>query len=325
MTGQQEPSPGETHVISQDLLVDSSDPDSSADHVDRHSLTTSLSPSIKEFRHEHGRRYHSFEESQYWLPNDDIEIARLDILHHIWKLCLAGSLQISPIPEDVKDVLDVGTGTGVWAIEFADLHPNSTVLGTDLSPIQPEYMPPNCSFLVDNAEAEWVFDRKFDFIHGRMLLMGIHDWPRFFKQAWDNLNPGGFLEVSNPEFPVCSANQGFDPESPFMKWSSLIREAAGKDGIDTLIVRKHKKMLEDQGFVNVNVQPLKWALGSWPKGGREKTIGEWTLENNRAFTKPSAMALFTKKLGWEKDDVEKFVDEALTDMDNRKKHYYWQM
>lgn len=155
--------------------------------------------------------------------------------------------------------------SGQWAIEFADLHPECAVVGTDLSPIQPEYMPPNCSFIVDNAEAKWVFENKFDFIHGRMLLMGIHDWRRVFKQAWDNLKPGGFLEVSNPEFPVCSAEKDIDPESPFYKWSSLIRDAAEKNDINTLIVRKHKQTLEDQGFVSVKVQGLKWALDSWPK------------------------------------------------------------
>lgn len=34
--------------------------------------------------------------------------------------------------------LDIGTGTGIWAIDFADEHPETTVIGTDLSPIQPD-------------------------------------------------------------------------------------------------------------------------------------------------------------------------------------------
>jgi methylase of polypeptide subunit release factors len=31
---------------------------------------------------------------------------------------------------------DVGTGTGIWAIDFADQYNNAEVTGTDLSPIQ---------------------------------------------------------------------------------------------------------------------------------------------------------------------------------------------
>jgi len=34
-------------------------------------------------------------------------------------------------------VLDIGTGTGIWAIDYADAHPDSSVIGVDLSPIQP--------------------------------------------------------------------------------------------------------------------------------------------------------------------------------------------
>jgi methylase of polypeptide subunit release factors len=39
---------------------------------------------------------------------------------------------------NVKRVLDVGTGTGIWAIDYADEHPDTQVVGVDLSPIQPD-------------------------------------------------------------------------------------------------------------------------------------------------------------------------------------------
>lgn len=43
-----------------------------------------------------------------------------------------------------KRVLDVGTGTGIWAIDYADEHPEAKVIGVDLSPIQPDlYSPPS--------------------------------------------------------------------------------------------------------------------------------------------------------------------------------------
>ena len=286
---------------------------------------TPASSSHGEFRTENGRRYHAFEDRQYWLPNDDIEINRLDLQHYIWKLSFNGRLHISPTPNDVQRVLDVGTGTGQWAIEFAKAHPSTQVVGTDLSAIQPESMPSNCSFAVHNAESDWSFENKFDFIQGRMLLMGIHDWPTFFKKAWNSLNPGGWLEVSNPEFPVGCADDVVQAESPFLVWSQHIREAAGKDGIDTLIARKFGSMIEDQGFVNICEEPLKWPIGPWPRGDKEKNVGHWVLMNSRAFISPSALGLFTKKLNWPKEDVEKLIESALDDMEDRTKRYYWQM
>lgn len=72
-----------------------------------------------------------------------------------------------------------------WAIQFADDHPSATVLGIDLSPIQPNSLPTNCSFRVDNVEADWIPDERYDFIHSRAMLGGFKDWPRFFKQAFE--------------------------------------------------------------------------------------------------------------------------------------------
>ena len=66
------------------------------------------------------------------------------------------------------------------------------MLDTDLSRVQdrasPELWaskPENVELMVHNAESEWYLgDRKFDFVHGRMVMMGIRDWPAYFKRAW---------------------------------------------------------------------------------------------------------------------------------------------
>lgn len=67
---------------------------------------------------------------------------------------------------------DIGTGTGIWAIEFSEAFPNAHVIGTDLSRIQPDVEDslPNCHFVRDDAEDEWIFDHAFDYIHLRMMV-----------------------------------------------------------------------------------------------------------------------------------------------------------
>lgn len=40
--------------------------------------------------------------------------------HHIYRLMLGGELYLAPIPKSPARVLDLGTGTGIWAMDFAE-------------------------------------------------------------------------------------------------------------------------------------------------------------------------------------------------------------
>lgn len=53
------------------------------------------------------------------MPNDEVEQERLDFYHHIFLLLLGGKLYTAPL-DNPQRVLDVGTGTGIWAIDFAE-------------------------------------------------------------------------------------------------------------------------------------------------------------------------------------------------------------
>jgi len=45
---------------------------------------------------------------------------RLDIIHHIYLLMLDGKLVRAPISDGIQRILDIGTGTGIWAIDAAE-------------------------------------------------------------------------------------------------------------------------------------------------------------------------------------------------------------
>ncbi|KAF2429240.1 hypothetical protein EJ08DRAFT_671167 [Tothia fuscella] len=121
------------------------------------SETSSLRSEVFEYVYENGRRYHSYRQGAYWGPNDEQAQDNLDLYNHIFAMSLNGRLYLAPIDSHPQRVLDIGTGTGIWAMDFADAHPSASVSATDLSPIQPDKVPPNLEFFVDDFTAPWTF------------------------------------------------------------------------------------------------------------------------------------------------------------------------
>lgn len=109
-----------------------------------------------------------------------------------------GKLLFAPAT-NVNRVLDLGTGTGIWCIDFADSHPEADVKGIDLSPIQPSFVPPNCRFEVDDFNLEFLDENKFELIHARDLIGCIPDGPTFYRKCFNALAPGGWLDVTEFE------------------------------------------------------------------------------------------------------------------------------
>ncbi|EXL64771.1 hypothetical protein FOPG_18975 [Fusarium oxysporum f. sp. conglutinans race 2 54008] len=151
------------------------------------SSTASLRSSILDYRHENGRTYHRFKDGKYNLPNDERENERLDLQHYLFLLTFDNKLGLAPpnLPgSKVERVLDVGTGTGIWAIDFADDHPEAEVLGIDLSPIQPRFVPANLEFQIDDIDEEWNYSAPFTCIHSRMMNMSIQNWEDYLRKAF---------------------------------------------------------------------------------------------------------------------------------------------
>lgn len=303
------------------------DNDSSLDTDSIASSTTSLSSSVLKFREENGRTFHAYKDGLYAFPNDEPEKDRLDLQHHIFALTFDGKLFTAPIPEKqvLHRVLDIGTGTGIWAIDFADEHPESVVLGVDLSPIQPSFIPPNLSFQVDDVEAPWTYTEKFDFIYSRMMIGSLADVPKFMTQSLENLNPGGWIEMIDITFPVKLNDGEFPPNSAHLKWAKLFEEGCLRIGRRADCARLYKEQLISAGFTNVEEKRFIWAINRWPKDKKLKEIGMWELENMTTGIQAMSIGIFTRVLGWSKLELDIFLAEVIAEMKDTRTHTYYEL
>jgi SAM-dependent methyltransferase len=183
-----------------------------------------------------------------------------------------------PFTDDPARVIDLGTGTGAWAIDFADAHPGSHVIGNDFSPIQPAFVPPNVEFIVDDFEDEWNYESNpFDFVFGRYLGGSVRNWPKLMKQAYNNLKPGGWVEFQDWDCMIDSQDGSVKPESALWRWSQLCTDRIGKiaslrPGPDL------EGWVRGAGFENVVVQKVRIPLGTWPKDEHHVSAeSSWTM------------------------------------------------
>ena len=93
-------------------------PDDELELIDSSSTaSTSITSSIYKHSFENGRRFHSYKNGRYPLPNDDAEQNREDIKHAMMLEVTNGKLYYAPMDKNAQRIIDVGTGTGIWAIE----------------------------------------------------------------------------------------------------------------------------------------------------------------------------------------------------------------
>lgn len=123
---------------------------------DDESSTASIASSILHYRTINGRTYHSdaATNKEYCLPNDTKHLDALEIFTHAMDLMLGGKLVSAYIGKNVKHAVDIGTASGLWAIDFADEHPDCEVIGIDISPVQPTWCPLNLQCEIEDANKQ---------------------------------------------------------------------------------------------------------------------------------------------------------------------------
>ncbi|KAH8897260.1 S-adenosyl-L-methionine-dependent methyltransferase [Thozetella sp. PMI_491] len=285
--------------------------------------TTSLRSSVLQYKWEHGRRYHALDDGVYWGANDDRQQDAEDMAHELHLLLLNGKLTEAPISDNLQTVLDVGCGTGMWAIDFADAYPSAEVIGVDLSPIQPSYVPPNCRFEIDNINRDWAYQEGyFDFIHVRGMIGCVPDWVEFHQKVLKHLKPGGWVEQVQLSATVKSDDGSLAPETGMARWQSIIDQVGEKMGNSFRTCDIQRDAIEQAGFTNITEHRSKIPIGPWPKDKRLKAVGVW----NRAYLlnglEGFVLRGLTNLLGWSYEEAQLFLVQVRKEINDPRIHAY---
>ncbi|RAK73038.1 class I SAM-dependent methyltransferase [Aspergillus fijiensis CBS 313.89] len=317
------------------LLLESASPMAGARSAasNREDETQSLTASVTDYPMEHGRRYHKYHEGSYLYPNDEQELDRMDMQHHMLRLVNHGRLYFAPVQRP-KRILDIGTGSGIWAIEIASDFPEAEITGTDLSPVQPLEVPENVHFLVDDAtEEDWLWDPDhFDFIHTGHLIGSLPSYKDLLKKAHKHLKPGGYVECHEFDSRLKCDDGTMPPEDP-----DKFSDYALQDLMDLhyrsgqvsdpprqfRVAHRLARWMREVGFEDVQEHRSMVPVNPWSSDPHLMKIGTWSETNLL-----EAVAGWSYKpltiLGWSKPEIEVFLVDVRKSIQNRNVHAYYE-
>ncbi|KAF4126485.1 Methyltransferase domain [Geosmithia morbida] len=229
---------------------------------------------------ESGRRYQGLFLDRYGLPNDDIEQMREGIKHTLYLDYLHdGKLLLAPIGDHPQKIVDLGTGFGFWVQDVAERYESARVIGTDISPIQPKWAPPNCEFHVEDLEDEerpWTtIYSGADLIHIRSVIPILRDPQRLIHRSFENLRSGGWIECHEIVTELRSDDGTVTADHPLNAMYRQLKNGpfSARYGWSLEASGRIPEMMEAAGFVNIKVQHNKVPLGRWGADTRAREMG----------------------------------------------------
>ncbi|KAJ4304068.1 hypothetical protein N0V88_001677 [Collariella sp. IMI 366227] len=229
------------------------------------------------------------------------EQERLDMTHAMMVKGIGEKLFLCPIDtEKMRRVLDV--------------------IGNDLSPIQPPWVPPNVSFLVDDVESPWVNQTPFDFIFTRYLSACILDWPKLVGSIYSNLAPGGWAEFQDYDLEYYSEDGSLTPEHQTAVWDKTLLGAARQTGREPCPGPRLEGWVRDGGFVNVRHEVFRFPIGPWAKDRDLKMVGKFNIMQTLNGLEGFSLRLFVGVLGWRQEEVMVLLAHVRNEMKSQVFH-----
>ncbi|TFK31423.1 S-adenosyl-L-methionine-dependent methyltransferase [Crucibulum laeve] len=264
------------------------------------------------------RPFTSFPNANYILPSDLKEKERLNKQHSMLKRVFGEKIIFAPISIQPGDeVLETGTGTGVWLLDFRKSLPQSKDLSLYGIDIESKLFPSTdlsagalhfsvCS--VTLLPREW--SEKFSMVHQRFLMPALRktEWPRALSEIYRVLKPGGWIQLCEP---------GDWSAGPITEKHKAMRRALyDLRELDLECTKHMPTRLANVGFINVQTIDRAMPLGEWGgQDGREcrnDIIAIWRAQKT-AILKSGGLGFVKSEQEFDTliDDVEREWDATV--------------
>ncbi|EXK79419.1 hypothetical protein FOQG_15981 [Fusarium oxysporum f. sp. raphani 54005] len=238
------------------------------------------------------------------------------------------TLWIAPTDHENKLVLDIGTGTGTsinltlapfpgltdgysgdWAIDLADDNPGIDVIGIDIVPIQPHWIPPNVKFQIDDCEQEWTFkESSIDYIHARGLNGNVNR-TRLTRTVFKTLKPGGVVEFDEMAIDFGACEWDLEMETVLGDWKEFFVDAGEKRRSPFIYVNDTtlQQEMRSAGFEDVKAYTYQIPLGTWSRSEKAGKLGELFLKTLTKDMVGSVLRIATEDLEWSEQRAQVFA------------------
>ncbi|KAJ3523011.1 hypothetical protein NM208_g12618 [Fusarium decemcellulare] len=223
----------------------------------------------------------------------------------------------------LQRVLDIGTGTAdhvnMSRNDFADESPNAEVTGTDVSVIQPLWIPPPLKFEIEDRTQTWTFgDNSIDYTHMRCLIGSIKNWPSLMKEAFRVCKPGGYVESFEGSPDMQSDDDTVPERSAMADWGPIFKEAEVQIGRPFTVLHEDLawSTMKEAGFAPV---------GSWTKDKKLPEIGQFAQVALKQDIEGYALGIAQLSRGWSKEEVTVYCEKLRQEIRSLKQHAYYRI
>ncbi len=243
---------------------------------------------------------------RYLMPREPREVNRLDLQHYALRELL-GTNHLAPIAE-LRSVLDVGTGTGQWALDISREFPRALVIGGDQPAPMAAHDHAGYIYVRLNVLRGLPFrEGAIEYVHQRLLRAGIPlaAWPGVVRELARVTAPGGIVELGE------SGEHWGNAGPAATRFFGLMRKLGARFGMDTegppgLGL---PRLLAEAGLADIGERQVTVPVGEW--GGR---VGSFMASNLRAIGR-ALMPVYASALNVPEEETASLVSELLREIE----------